>query len=343
MSWWWTVQQQVSFTILSPSLGSRLGRPRCLATLPVSSAVRQPEADVRFPATASIRSDCHAHRLYSCGDGVRLWSRKSSRSVLRTSKRLPMRVTPGKRPRSIMAYTICVVRRHLRARPSEPRSGKCDRHSTPCGLWARAIFDRANPSSSPAGQVRTRRFAETPKCACWPALAVLQGSACAAACEFERTFAVVPTPIARNQTSVDGRPRREKSNTPRSCGRLSRESSHSSSSPLVRRAGMPLCSTAASTAAPTRILRRVSRLRSEWLLRAARRLRSERRCASRSSRARMRTWAFVSPDVTYFRRCAPLVGRIRPLYAFVNAESRGFAVNGALGAVSGDEGGVSGT
>src|SRR5690349_2807265 len=98
-----TMLQQMPLAILAPPQGTRLGVDWGFASFTMFTPIRQAESDVHLPAAASIGSDFHAHRRYSCGDSVRLWSRKSSRSSLRTSTRLPMRVTPGKRPRSIMA------------------------------------------------------------------------------------------------------------------------------------------------------------------------------------------------------------------------------------------------
>ena len=74
--------------------------------LPFSNdgAIWELHSDVHLPlVTALVLPQLHAHRLYSCGDGARLWSRKSSRSAERTSTRLPIRVTPGNSPRSIIA------------------------------------------------------------------------------------------------------------------------------------------------------------------------------------------------------------------------------------------------
>jgi hypothetical protein len=65
--------------------------------------MRQPEADIRLPTAASIRSDRYAHRLVSCGDGALLWSRKSSRASSRMRTRRPIRTMPGSCARSIIA------------------------------------------------------------------------------------------------------------------------------------------------------------------------------------------------------------------------------------------------
>src|SRR4030095_3491506 len=63
----WTVRQQMPVTGLGSPLGSRPGRPGRLTALPIPPAVRQPEANVRLPATVSIRSDCHPRTLYPSG------------------------------------------------------------------------------------------------------------------------------------------------------------------------------------------------------------------------------------------------------------------------------------
>src|SRR5215510_544948 len=77
--------QQMPLAILAPSQRTSPGADWCLAAFSMLLSVRQTEGDVHLLAAASIRSDFHAHRRYSCGDGVRLWSRKSSRPAAHQS------------------------------------------------------------------------------------------------------------------------------------------------------------------------------------------------------------------------------------------------------------------
>src|SRR5216684_1937256 len=93
--WMGELMEPLALPRITPPLGGGLRRHRCLAAFPVLAVVRKHDSDVHFPASASVRSDCHAHRLYSFGDGAHFWFSQCSRSSARRSTRRRMRITPG--------------------------------------------------------------------------------------------------------------------------------------------------------------------------------------------------------------------------------------------------------